>query len=314
VGHEHTRVFRSVAALGASYDRLNEVLGSVVEAEVGLIYDWEVRWAFETTYGVLNRDDAYLRVALDHYQPFWETGVPVDVIGSTRSFDGYKILIAPQLHLLKPGVARRLSEFVERGGVLVGTYYTGFVNETQICFDDGFPGEGLTRVFGIWNEETDSLEPELTQALVTTPGSGFPLALRYATGDVCALVESRGAEVLGTYAEGFYAGSPALTRHTFGRGAAYYQAARLPVEFQRDFYRGLLKRHGVAPVLPVELPQGMTLQRRRLGKREYFFAHHFGQGPAKLSLEGLGLREFWSGQGVERLELGSFESAVLVRS
>ncbi len=218
------------------------------------------------------------------------------------------MLIAPQLHLLKPGVARRLAEFVERGGVLVGTYYTGFVGETQLCFDDGFPGDGLTRVFGVWNEETDSLEPALTQSLVSMPGTGFPLAERYASGDVCALIEPRGAEVLGTYAEGFYAGSPALTRHAFGRGSAYYQAARMPIEFQRDFYRALVKGHGVAPVLPVELPAGMTLQRRRRGSREYFFAHHFGQEPASLSLKGLGLSEFWSGRSLERLELGSFEA------
>jgi beta-galactosidase len=313
VGHEHTRVFRSVAAVGASYEKLSEIIGSVVEAEVGLIYDWEVRWAFESSYGVLNRGEAYPRVAIDHYQAFWEMGVPVDVIGSTRSFDGYKVLIAPQLHLLKPGVASRLARFVEQGGVLVGTYYTGFVNESQLCFDDGFPGDGLTRVFGLWNEETDSLEPELTQALVTVPGSPLELAERYAAGDVCALVQVRGAEVLGTYAEGFYAGSPALTRYAFGDGVAYYQAARMPVAFQRDFYREIVRVHGVEPVLPVELPPGMTLQRRRKGKREYYFAHHFGQERASLSLAGLGLSELWSGEPVEVLELGSFESAVLYR-
>ncbi len=62
------------------------------------------------------------------------------------------------------------------------------------------------------NEETDSLEPELTQTLVTMPGTGFRCAERYAAGDVCRARRAARHRVLGTYAEGFYAGSPALTR------------------------------------------------------------------------------------------------------
>ena len=95
VGHEHTRVFRSVADLSARYARLNEIIGSETKSEVALIYDWETRWAFEASEGVRSGGDgwavgerapreAYVEVALDHYAPFARHGVSVDVIGAAK--------------------------------------------------------------------------------------------------------------------------------------------------------------------------------------------------------------------------------------
>ncbi len=312
-GHENTRVFRSVAALGRSYEKLSEVIGSVVEAEVALIYDWDVRWAFERSGGMLSRDDAYSRVCFDHYQPFWELGVSVDVLASGRDFSAYRLLIAPQLHLLKPGVAARLREFVERGGTLVSTYYTGFVGPSTLCFTGGMPGDGLVELFGVWNEETDCLPPHVSQTLLCVADRGLPLAERYPTGDVCAIVEARGAQVLATYGEGFYAGTPALTVREHGRGRAYYQAARMGQGFLGDFYRGLAATLGIAPALP-DLPAGVTVQRRRAEHKEYFFLQNFGPTPQTVKLGGQGLSEFFGATPAPAaLELASFESAVFSR-
>ena len=106
-----------------------------------------------------------------------------------------------------------------------------------------------------------------------------------------------------------------VTERKSGPGFAKARHSELRAVMRRngELAADYARRHGVAPVLPVELPRGTTLQRRQRGEREYFFAHHFGQDRVALSLGGLGLREFWSGESVERLELGSFESAVLVR-
>ncbi len=312
-GHENTRVFRSVAALGKSYAKLAEIIGSVAVSEVALIHDWEVRWGFEKSGGMLSRDDAYVRVCIDHYRPFWELGVGVDVLASEREFSSYRLVVAPQLHLLKPGVAARLREFVERGGVLVTTYYTGFVGPSNLCFTGGMPGDGLMDVLGVWNEETDCLPEGMTQTLLRAPSCTLPLADRYSTGDVCALVEAREADVLATYGEGFYAGTPALTVRKLGTGRAYYQAARMGRGFMRDFYRGLLSDIGIVPALP-DVPPGVSVQRRRSDGREYFFLQNFGQSAQQVKLGGLNLSELWSGAPApEVLELGSFESTVLSR-
>jgi beta-galactosidase len=45
--------------------------------------------------------------------------VPVDVVEGLSDFSRCRVVVAPMLFLLKPGVAERLEAFVEGGGTLV---------------------------------------------------------------------------------------------------------------------------------------------------------------------------------------------------
>src|SRR5690606_27919947 len=108
-----------------------------------------------------------------------------------------KLVIAPQLWLLRPGLAGRIRAYVEGGGTFVGTYYTGAVDEFGRCFAGGWPGDGLMDVFGIWNEETDWLPDGITrQVVVADSGRALGLEPRYDARHLCAVVHPRGAEVL----------------------------------------------------------------------------------------------------------------------
>ena len=55
-------------------------------------------------------------------------------------FSKYKLVIAPMLYMVKPGVAERINDFVRNGGNFVTTYFSGIVNENDLCFLGGFPG------------------------------------------------------------------------------------------------------------------------------------------------------------------------------
>ena len=54
VGHEHTRVFQDVAQLGAALEKLTDVVGTSVQPDVAIIYDWENRWAIHDAQGPRN--------------------------------------------------------------------------------------------------------------------------------------------------------------------------------------------------------------------------------------------------------------------
>jgi beta-galactosidase len=51
VGHENTRVFRDVQAVGARLRKLEAVLGTVTEPRVAIVYDWQNRWAIDGAQG-----------------------------------------------------------------------------------------------------------------------------------------------------------------------------------------------------------------------------------------------------------------------
>jgi beta-galactosidase len=290
VGNEHTRVFKEVAQVGEILKKLDSVIGTTTRPEAAILYDWENRWAIEDMHA-LGRDierRGYPATALSFYQPFWTRGIPVDVISEDDDFSNYKLIAAPMLYLLRPGVAERLRQFVAKGGTLVATYWTGLVDQTDLCFLGGWPGDGLRQLFGIWDEETDTLAVDERNELKPLPGNELGLNGSFAIQDYCALIHAEGARVLATYGRDFYAGRPALTVNDFGEGHAYYVAARTDEAFLDEFMGRLIQRLSLSPALHAKLPVGVSVQARSDGRRNFIFVMNFNPEPVTLSFD-LGL-------------------------
>ncbi len=218
VGHEHTRVFADVADLGTKLEKLADVVGTTVRPDVAIIYDWENAWAMNDAQGPRSGDKGYLEACKHHYRAFWDRGIPVDIIDMDQDFSRYKLLVAPMLYMLRPGVDERLAAFVEAGGTLVTTYWSGIVDENDLVILGGWPGGKLREVLGIWAEEIDALYEEDVNLVEPAAGSGLGLSGVYEARDYCDLIHTEGAEVLATYGRDFYAGRPALTVNGYGDG------------------------------------------------------------------------------------------------
>ncbi|HTA93342.1 MAG TPA: beta-galactosidase [Polyangiaceae bacterium] len=284
VGHEHTRVFRDIAEIGRTLEKLAPVLGTSVEPEVALIFDWENMWGIEQLSGFNNQAKHYDATCRAHYRELWKRGIAADVIESIADFSHYRLIIAPMLYMLRPGVAERLTEFVKRGGTLVATYVTGVVNETDLCFTGGMPGP-LRPLFGIWVEDIDGLYAGETVTVLPTSDSPLGLKGSYSAREFCSIVHAEGATVLANYGSDFHAGNPALTRHQYGSGSAYFVASRNDDRFLSDFQGGLATELGLRRAFPGELPEGVTAQARTDGSREFLFLLNATQKPQRLSAE-----------------------------
>jgi len=195
-----------------------------------------------------------------------------------QDLSGYKLVAAPWLHMVKPGTADRLRSFVDAGGTLVLTYFSGWVNETDLCFEGGFPGP-LRSLAGVWAEELDPLWKGQTNRAVPTRSNDLGLSGDYGIETFCELVHAEGSEVLATYGDGWYAGRPVLTRHPVGKGEVYYVAARTDQRFLDDLMAALARRTGVKPVR-MDLPAGVNAQRRTDGTRETVFVMNFNDRDA----------------------------------
>ena len=47
------------------------------------------------------------------------------------------------LYLYRANIAEKMKKFVELCGTLVGTYWSGIVNDTDLCYLGGMPGGGM---------------------------------------------------------------------------------------------------------------------------------------------------------------------------
>ena len=80
---------------------------------------------------------------------------------------------------------------------------------------------------------------------------------------------------------------PALTVNRHGAGRLYYLAARPAEEaFHDGFARGLVRELGLTRNLDVELPEGVTVQKRTGGGRTFLFLHNFVPREQALDLRG----------------------------
>lgn len=278
VGHEGTRVFGEVAEVGQDLSKLGAVVGAVTPSEVAIVYEWENRWILNEVQGPPKKDgicSLFEQSVRAHYLALWKQGISVDVVASTDDLSRYKLVIAPMLYMLQPGVSESLKTFVKNGGTLVSSFLTGITNEHDLVFEGGWPGP-LRPLFGVWAEEIDYLYPEESNRMVTAPGVKG-LAADYGVTLACDLIHAEGAKVLATYGSDFYAGRPVLTVNAFGKGQAYYIAAFTEQKFCDDFHRNLVDQLGIKRALPGTLPDGVTAQVRTNGSTDFVFVMNFSR-------------------------------------
>ncbi len=322
-GSTNSRVFKDVASLGAELGKLDAVVGTTVRPEVALVHDWEIRWALHRAQGPRQGrgdwfnwfDKEYLTTCVDHYRPFWKRGVPVDVIESTQPFDRYRLVVAPMVFLLQPGVADRMRAFVTGGGTLVLTYLSGVQDQAGLVLRGGWPGGGLRELTGVWVEEIDSLYPNPAQRIVMKAGNALGLAGDHPVREYCELVHAEKATVLASYANDFYAGRPCLTVNTVGSGRVYYLAARPAEEaFHDAFAQALVRDLGIARNLDAALPEGVTVQKREGGGRTFLFVHNLKAVEQALDLPRGRFADVLAGKDVPgRLALPAYGTFVLER-
>ena len=167
-----------------------------------------------------------------------------------------------------------MEKFVESGGTLIVTYWSGIVDENDLCFLGGFPGP-LRKVTGIRSEEIDALYDEDYNYAVFDKDNPLKLEKEYKTVELCDLIHAETAKVLATYKEDFYAGRPALTVNEFGKGKCYYIAFRSGDDFLSDFYGRLIEDLDIQRVLDIDLPEGVTAQKRSDGDNDFIFVMNF---------------------------------------
>ena len=265
-GIEDTRVFREVKQLGQELEKLGTMtLGSENKAEVGIVFDWDNYWALEYTSGP-SEDITYVNTIHQYYKYFYEKNIAVDMIPVDADFSKYKVVVAPVLYMVKQGMKEALENYVAGGGVLVTTYMSGIVNESDNVYLGGYPGP-LRKLAGVWVEEIDALAPEQKNKAVFVDGTKTECGL---VGDLFHL---EGAECIAKYGADFYAGMPAVTKNAFGKGTVYYIGTRLDAEGLDKVMNSIVEGAFVSPV--IDEPTELEVVVRASKDAEFYFIMNF---------------------------------------
>ncbi|ACT00409.1 beta-galactosidase [Paenibacillus sp. JDR-2] len=268
VGHEHTRVFRECAELGAELGKLGDtLLDARVKAKVAILFDWENWWAIEMSSGP-SIALKYVNEAHKFYDALYRAGIAADVVSVEADLSGYDLVIAPVMYMVKDGVAEKLEAYTAAGGAVITTYFSGIVNETDLVTLGGYPGK-LRKLLGIWAEEIDALLPSQRNRIVLSDNMLGSQA-EYECGMLCDLIHSEGAEVKAVYGDDFYRGMPALTVNKFGEGEAWYLATSPEEAFLQDWLPQLCASRGIKPLVS-GTPEGVETTIRSKDGQDYLF-------------------------------------------
>ena len=245
-----TKVWQEVCRLGAILAAISEVAGSVVDgAQVAIIHDTDARWASELD-SHPSLDVSTIAETRRWHDGFFRAGITTDLRQSTDDLSGYRVVVVPVQYLLTEAGAANLRDYVAGGGRLVVTYFSGITDVDDHIWLGGYPG-ALRDVLGIRIEEFFPLRQGETVSLST-----------FGDGSIWSeLGQAGSADVLASYVDGPVAGSVAVSRNSFGAGAAYYVGTALC----RPALDGLIARvvadAEVEPVID-GLPDGLEAVRR----------------------------------------------------
>ncbi len=274
-GKEDTRIFREVTEVGEALEQIRETVGTTMTAQAAVLYDRENDWAIVDVQGPRNEDMHYRENVQKNYRALREQGLNVDIIAMEHDLSDYKILAAPMAYMFADGYEEKLRAYVENGGTLVLSYWSGLVDGTDKCFLGGTP-YGLMDAAGIRSTEIDALYDWEENHGIPETGNHLGISKVYTCKNLCELVATSDAEVLMRYGEDFYQGYPVLTHKVFGKGHVYYICADMELGFYQDFYKRVAEEAGLRS--PIEfIPEGVAVTVRESKDAEYLFVQNYAR-------------------------------------
>ena len=288
-GREDERNYRECQHLGEMLGSLSDISSTDTRAEVAILFDWENMWAMENAMGPRNENLYYKESVQKSYDAFRKQGINVDVIDMTQSLDRYSIVAAPMLYMFRPGFPDKIKSFVKNGGIFIMTYWSGIVDEHDLCYLGGTPGE-LMELMGLRSTEIDALYDGEYNTLIpegdflsefTAKKSGVMSQekknrdISYRCEHLCQLMKVDTAIPFMRYGRDFYAGMPAVTVNQYGKGKAFYIGADAEAGFYDDLYAAILDMTDIENPLGIDIPEGIEVTCREDEKQRYIFVQNF---------------------------------------
>ena len=267
-GKEDTRVFKNVAKVGTILEKLDDLVGSVVNADVAITFDTPTRWALNGSADVGDwSDNGYHATASAFHAAFYRKNIPVDIIGYDEDFSKYKVVVLTAPYMMEQPLADKIKAYVENGGLIITTFLTSVVDHNDLCHLGGTPALGLSDVFGLRVDEIDTYLPfaqDIAENYVAFEGKEYKLS------GFAEHVVAKGAKALAQYTDEEFFSDGALFEHSFGKGKAYYMAFQHDT-FQNALAQRVIEECNLTPPMDAQFEDGIIIRRRDAENKSFYF-------------------------------------------
>lgn len=281
---EPGRRYEEVRRMGAEIARLGaDILATAPRPAVAILLSYDSRFAFQVQGN--NPAFSYPAHLQSLYAAFHRRQIGVDIVAPTADLSAYRIVLAPALHVVTEEIAQSLKQFVEQGGVLLGTARSGVKDIHNRVVEAHLPGL-LRALFGVSVEEYDS--PAIGVATALGAARDGENAGTAATAEGwCDILALEGAEPLLRYEGEHYAGRAAVARHRLGQGQAIYAGTFGNAALHDQLAQLLLEAAGLAEQAQTT-PDGVELAWRAApdGQALLLFVLNHGAAAQAVSLPG----------------------------
>lgn len=186
-----------------------------------------------------------------------------------RQICRYRVVFYPHAAILTEDNAALLLEYVKQGGTLVLGCRTGYKDGNGRCRMTDLPGL-LREAAGVTVTDGTLVGPADGANAVVLGGD----AERIPAEVYCDILEpDADTKVLGTYENDYYAGTPAWTEHSYGKGRVLYFASA----FSEQAAAGILRRLGIAEPWSdlITLPEECELAVRQKDGRKWIIVLNY---------------------------------------
>jgi beta-galactosidase len=263
--NQPNRRLKELSVVRDDFKKLSEIAGSLYEAKIALVKDYDNLWDGEQDkwHGPIDNfsDNGWFTAAqLTH--------TPLDFLylqnkTSLEDLNKYELLIYPHATILTEEKAKLLKAYVQQGGVLIMGARTGYKDEYGRCPMHPMPGFAseicgvkvvdYTHLSAADDEEYSIWEEEEIEAPIFN--------------DILEAID--GAKVLATFKGNYYDGAPSLVSNNIGKGTAYYYGAGFSANTAEIFLRKLGFACPYSSIL--DLPREAELAIRKKDEQDYMF-------------------------------------------
>ena len=303
-GRDNRRI-REISDIHKKIKKISEVAGSQYEAKVGILetYDNKFDAELDVWHGAVENAS---KIGL--YTASQMTHTPIAYVylrenTTAEELRKYQVLFYPHAVILDDEQVTILKSYVEQGGTLVFGCRAGLKNLNGRVVQDALPG-AAAKLAGVEVAEFTMVANEESPVYVDWDEDRIEAAVFNDE-----LVPLEGTKTLGTYANSYYKGVPALTAHAVGSGRVLYFGGAFTKETAEMFFR---KLKVLSPYSDqVELPKACELSVRTKGDAQYMFILNYSKEEQKIQLK-KPMKNLYTGEMLQgEVQLAKYETLVV---